>query len=302
MREAELLAQLRAIFDRPAKPELRVGNGDDGAVIDGDSRKIVVSSDLAVEGVHFRKDWSSSFEIGRKITAANLADICAMGGWPEYLLVNVVLPPAQIADAPDLARGIAAEADLVGAQVIGGDISSGGELTISITALGYCDHPIERSGARIGEWIVVTSLPGSSAAGLELLRGSGRQASDLATRVIAQHKAPTLDYARYKAVAKYLSAATDISDGLVVDATHLADASGVRFALAGAALRASELAQLDSERYLEWVLGGGEDHILLGTTSEPERSGMIVIGQVEAGSGVTLDGEIQTGLGFTHHW
>lgn len=302
MREAEILAQLRAIFDRAPKPDLRVGNGDDGAVFDPSGREVVVSSDLAVEGIHFRKAWSSSFEIGRKITAANLADVCAMGGWPEYLVVNVALPAKYLDDVSDLARGIAAEADRVGAQVIGGDLSSGSELTISITALGYCDRPVKRSGAQVGEAIVVTSLPGSSAAGLELLRSGRSDGSELAAQVIAQHKAPNLEYERYRKVAVLLSSATDISDGLVVDATHLADASGVRFALTSAALRNSELAKLDSARYLDWVLGGGEDHILLGTTSEPERSGMVVIGRVEAGSGVTLDGAPLTDLGFTHNW
>lgn len=302
MREAELLAQLREIFDRAPKPELRVGNGDDGAVFDPTGRNVIVSSDLAVAGVHFRREWSTGFDIGRKITAANLADICAMGGWPEYLVVNVALPKSYLGDVADLARGIAAEADLVSAQVIGGDLSSGDELMISITAIGYCDRPIERSGARVGDAIVVTSLPGSSAAGLELLRTGRNDGSELAARVIDQHKAPKLDYERYRNVADFLSSATDISDGLVVDAQHLADASSVKFAISSDTLRTSELAALDGARYLDWVLGGGEDHILLGTTSEPERSGMIVIGNVEAGSGVTLDGVAVTGLGFTHNW
>lgn len=302
MREAEILAELRSIFDRKPKPDLKVGNGDDGAVFSPGGRQVVVSSDLAVEGVHFRKSWSSSFEIGRKITAANLADICAMGGWPEYLIVNLALPIAYLDSAPELARGIVAESDRVGAQVIGGDLSTGNELMISITALGYCDRAIERSGAKVGDAIVVSALPGSSAAGLELLRAGKSDGSELAHRVIAQHKAPQLDYERYRQSSNYLTSATDISDGLVVDATHLADASRVKFALDGNPLRASELSELDREHYLEWVLGGGEDHILLGTTNQPQRSGLIVIGRVEAGSGVTLDGEPLENLGYSHNW
>ena len=303
MDENELIAQLRAIFDRSPKSDLVVGNGDDAAVLAPRGRNLVVSADVAVEGVHFRSDWSDLFEVGRKITAANLADICAMGAWPEYLVATLVLPAHQLSGILDLARGIAAEADLVGAQVIGGDLSSGSELAISITALGYCDRPIERRGARPGEAIVVTTLPGASAAGLDLLkRGRMDGANELASRVIAQHKAPHLDYERYRSVARFLSAATDISDGLVIDAGHLASASGVRFALDSEALRKSELSALDSERYLDWVLGGGEDHVLLGSTAEPDASGMIVIGRVEAGSGVTLDGVELQGAGFTHKW
>ncbi|NDG09572.1 MAG: thiamine-phosphate kinase, partial [Actinobacteria bacterium] len=91
MREAELIEQIQSIFARTGKANLIVPNGDDGAVFTSE-KQVVACADVAVEGVHFRPKWSSLFEVGRKITAANLADICAMGGWPNFLLVTVVLP------------------------------------------------------------------------------------------------------------------------------------------------------------------------------------------------------------------
>ena len=205
MRESELLQRIRAIFDRPSaqsnnsgQDQLIVGNGDDGAIFRTSDSGVVVATDVAVEGVHFRKEWSSGFEIGRKITAANLADICAMGGWPTFLLVSAVIPDTWIDQAEKIAQGIVYESDLVGAQVIGGDLSNGRDLTISITALGNVEHQLLRSGARVGESVVVSSIPGWSAAGLSLLKSGSSLNSPLAQRAISQHKSPNLEYAKYR--------------------------------------------------------------------------------------------------------
>ena len=300
MREAELVGQIQAIFARTGKANLVVPNGDDGAVFTSE-KSVVACADVAVEGVHFKPEWSSLFEVGRKITAANLADICAMGGWPNFLLVTVVLPEKYLSGVLDLAKGIAYEADLVGAQVIGGDVSAGGELSISITALGETTKPLLRSGAKVGESLYVSSLPGLSAVGLFLL-GSGKEiGTELAKKAVLQHKAPTIEYQKYRDSFAKLSSAIDVSDGLVSDATHLAQASNVRIDLNSETLRRSELREIDGENYLNWVLHGGEDHVLLGTSTEAVP-GFIEIGKVLAGSGVTLDGKEITAGGFTHSW
>jgi thiamine-monophosphate kinase len=300
LREAELVGQIQAIFARTGKANLVVPNGDDGAVFTSE-KSVVACADVAVEGVHFKPEWSSLFEVGRKITAANLADICAMGGWPNFLLVTVVLPEKYLSGVLDLAKGIAYEADLVGAQVIGGDVSAGGELSISITALGETTKPLLRSGAKVGESLYVSSLPGLSAVGLFLL-GSGKEiGTELAKKAVLQHKAPTIEYQKYRDSFAKLSSAIDVSDGLVSDATHLATASNVRIDLNVETLSRSELKQIDGDNYLDWVLNGGEDHVLLGTSTEV-APGFIEIGKVLEGSGVTLDGkEIKAG-GFTHSW
>ena len=300
MREEELLAQIQAIFARSHKPNLLVPNGDDGAVFTS-SKQVISSADVAVEGVHFKTEWSSLFEVGRKITAANLADICAMGGWPEFLLVTVVLPGRHVGSVLELAKGIAFEADKVGAQVIGGDVSSGEQLSISITALGETSKPLLRSGARVGDSVYVSSLPGLSAAGLEILTNGKRVSSPFEERAVAEHKAPTLDYLRYRYSYSKLSCAIDVSDGLVTDAAHIAEASGVQIDLNSEALKGSELKQLDPERFLTWVLNGGEDHVLLGTSSE-EIPGFIKVGKVISGKGVTLDGKELSSGGFAHSW
>jgi thiamine-monophosphate kinase len=300
LREAELVGQIQAIFARTGKANLVVPNGDDGAVFTSE-KSVVACADVAVEGVHFKPEWSSLFEVGRKITAANLADICAMGGWPNFLLVTVVLPEKYLSGVLDLAKGIAYEADLVGAQVIGGDVSAGGELSISITALGETTKPLLRSGAKVGESLYVSSLPGLSAVGLFLL-GSGKEiGTELAKKAVLQHKAPTIEYQKYRDSFAKLSSAIDVSDGLVSDATHLAQASNVRIDLNSETLRRSELREIDGENYLNWVLHGGEDHVLLGTSTEAVP-GFIEIGKVLAGSGVTLDGKEITAGGFTHSW
>jgi thiamine-monophosphate kinase len=239
--------------------------------------------------------------VGRKITAANLADICAMGGWPNFLLVTVVLPEKYLSGALDLAKGIAQEADLVGAQVIGGDLSSGAELSISITALGETTKPLLRSGAKVGDSLYVSSLPGSSAAGLFLLNSGKEIGTELARKAVLQHKAPTIEYQKYRNIFAKLNCAIDVSDGLVSDAAHLAQASNVGIDLHSEILRRSELRELDAENCLDWVLNGGEDHVLLGT-STVAVPGFIEIGKVLEGSGVTLDGKEITAGGFAHSW
>jgi thiamine-monophosphate kinase len=300
LREAELIEQIQSIFARTGKANLVVPNGDDGAVFTA-KNQVIACADVAVEGIHFKSEWSSLYEVGRKITAANLADICAMGGWPDFLLVTVVLPEKYLSNALDLAKGIAFEADLVGAQVVGGDVSTGGELSISITALGETVKPLLRSGAAVGDSVYISSLPGFSAAGLYLLSNKKKYDSEIATSAIAQHKTPTLEYAKYRESYANLNCAIDVSDGLVSDAAHLAKASNVRIDLNSDSLRRSSLKEIDGEIFMDWVLNGGEDHVLLGTSAHT-IPGFIEIGTVLAGSGVTLDGREIAARGYSHGW
>ena len=311
MDEQELLSKIRALVDRPSTSDLIVGNGDDGAVLNAGSANVVVSTDIAVEGVHFRRDWSTPYQIGRKITAANLADICAMGGWPRFLLVSAVIPPSFLDHVEELTRGIADEADLVGAQVVGGDISSGDSLILNITAIGYCDKVIKRSGAIPGDFVVVSHLPGWSKAGFELLRGGVVPKSDFESRAINQHLAPSLPYDRYKESVAPLHCATDISDGLLIDAGHISSASEVNIDIETDLIRSeienSQLAelQLPHEDLVEYVLTSGEEHVLLGTAADPASlPGFIVLGRVREGNGVTIDGTAAKlrNSGFQHRW
>ena len=314
MREREVLDRIRAIFDATrisadTAGKVIVGNGDDGAVLQL-SEKTVLSTDMSVEGIHFRTAWSSPEEIGRKITAANLADICAMGGWPEFLLVSVAFPSRYLNSLEKLAEGIAKEAEKVGARVVGGDLSQGPELVISITAIGKTSQPILRSGAKVGDVVVVSHLPGYSAAGLLLLGQGNEIKNELEVRAVEAHCAPSLDYARYRNACGHLNSATDISDGLIVDASHIASASNVAIELDTSKLKAQEdfekLQALcgDMNQALDMVLTGGEDHVLLGTTNSPAQlAGFIEIGRVIAGHGIYVDGTKRDGeTGYQHSW
>jgi thiamine-monophosphate kinase len=310
VREQDVLERIRAIFDATsAHRGIVVGNGDDGAVLSL-SDQTVLSTDMAVEGVHFRVDWSSPKEIGRKITAANLADICAMGGWPEFLLVAVAFPSRHLHLLEELARGIAHEADKVGARVIGGDLSQGSELVISITAIGTTEKPIRRSGAKVGDAVVISHLPGSSAAGLSLLSKGKEIDSESAREFVAQHCAPSIDYVKYRKAFPKLNCATDISDGLIVDAAHIASASSVAIELDTKNLTTHAhfeklLTVFDGgDSALQAILTGGEDHVLLATTREPEKiEGFIPIGTVVSGHGIFVDGKRrEMESGYQHSW
>jgi len=187
--EREILAAISAVFSRTADESVLVGIGDDAAVIKAALTPIALASDMAVEGTHFSRNWSSLYEIGAKITAANLADIFAMGGRPEYLLVSAALPKSiTVEEVEELALGIADEAALVGASVVGGDLAYSEKIVISISAFGAVGRPILRSGAKVGDQVVVSKLPGESAAGLEYLKRGVLDASS------SHHRHPTVDY------------------------------------------------------------------------------------------------------------
>ena len=290
--ESEVIALLAQVF-ASSDPNLEVGIGDDAAVI-RTSNRTVITTDMAVEGVHFRLEWSSAFEIGRKITAANLADVFSMGAKPTFLVVAVSLTGNEELDwIKDLANGIAFEAKLVGASVVGGDLAKGSEITIAITALGEVKDPILRSGAQVGDQIYLSNLTGWSRAGLAILEKDLPIESDAAKRAVAAFRAPTLNYS-YVANLAQASALSDVSDSLVTQAEQMAAASKVEFAIDFrlfeaaadfAALRA--LSQEIDISISDLVLGGGEDHVFLATGKDLPG---LLIGQVKSGSGLTLWG------------
>ena len=303
--ESELIATLAQIFEPPsALPELLVGIGDDGAIIDRPHGPLAISADMAVEGVHFRREWSSLWEIGAKVTAANIADIYAMGGDPQFLLVTAALPQGfSVDEIRQLAEGIRDEAALAGAVVIGGDLSASDKLVISITAFGEVERSVSRSGAQVGDSIILSGITGLSAAGLDLLR-AGKTEPRL---FIDWHKNPILDSALAEPFALCARAMCDVSDGLLSELNHLAESSSVAMTidrrLIATAPGFSELDELATQLGVdiwEWVLSGGEDHRLLATTSGAIPTGAILIGEVKAGSGVFVDGTVADVRGYRH--
>lgn len=290
--EREVIALLAQIF-ASTKPGVLVGIGDDAAVLKT-SAKTVFTTDMAVEGIHFRRDWSSAFEIGRKITAANLADLFAMGAKPTYLVVALSLTGSEeISWITDLAKGILHEANLVGACIVGGDLAKGASVTIAISAIGEVENPILRSGAQIGDGIYLSNLPGWSRAGLEILQRGLNAESDLAQRAIAEFKAPSVDY---EYVGKLLqpNALCDLSDSLATQSGQMAAASEVGFAFELDLFKAApdysdlaELAQAIGISVEDLILGGGEDHCFLATGID--LAGLRV-GQVVIGNAITFSG------------
>jgi thiamine-monophosphate kinase len=284
--EADVISALKKVFVT-ANPRVLVGIGDDAAVVKGDAQQ-VITTDMAIAEVHFKTEWSSAFDIGRKITAANIADVLSMGARCDYLVAAVSLTGnEELAWIENLARGMKDEADRAGAAIVGGDIARSSVITIAMTAIGHAAHPILRSGARVGDDIFISSLPGWSAAGLELLTKEISLNSPIADKALSEFSAPSLDYE-----VSFLKASSmaDISDSLLIQAQQVAEASGVCLDIDTKLIaecdeyeELSALAQEVNSDIWSWVLAGGEDHVFLATGKDLPG---IRIGTVVEGSGI----------------
>ncbi len=286
--EQELLSLVASVFQTQSSDEVFVGIGDDAAVVRGNSRQ-VITTDVAVENVHFNKRWSNAFDIGRKVTAANIADVLAMGAKPQYLVIALSLVGDEgLERVRELAEGIMHEANMTGAVVVGGDIARADAISIAITAIGSVERAITRSGAQVGDGIYISSLTGWSAAGLHMLTHEIEPLHAVHAMALNEFRAPSLDYGIDFSRANAL---TDTSDALLISCQSIAEASGVNLnidpALIENAYEFKELALLAQSvgiDVFEWVLGGGEDHVFLATGVDLPG---IRIGDVRKGEGVT---------------
>ena len=304
--EAGLIARLRDLFHTSFQTQVQVGIGDDAAVIKSSSNKLVATVDMAVEDIHFNKKWSSPFQIGAKLTTANLADIFAMGAIPKYLLVAAGISELDNSETvTELAKGIRSVADKFEVTVIGGDLSKSEKMTLSITALGELSgQPILRSGARVGDLIYLSSLTGLSAAGLAILN----RELDRPRYVVEAHLNPKLVVP--DKLIKVATSMCDVSDGLATDAAHLSYASNVNFNLSKDLISQAadfkdlaELAKELNEDVFDWILTGGEDHFFLATVGKENESNElgIQIGSVGKGEGkLLLDGVEIKKTGYQH--
>lgn len=286
--EAGVIAALARIFGVTHRG-VEIGIGDDAAVVTTTDRT-VITTDMAVEGTHFSTKWSSAFDIGRKITAANLADIYAMGGSPRYLVIAVTLTGVESMEwIEELAEGVAHEARSCGAFVVGGDLTKGPCIVISMTAIGEVDTPITRSGAQVGDSIYISSLPGWSAAGLSVIEKDLED--DLAVHAISEYSAPTVDYVSATQFSNNgAHAMCDVSDALIIQANQLANASGVALNFDQGLITEhpefvtlKELADSQSVDVWQWIFAGGEDHVFLATGIDLDG---FCIGAVIKGVGV----------------
>lgn len=297
----------------PQGSQVLLGPGDDAAVLAVPDRRVIASTDLLVEGRHFRRQWSTGYDVGRKAAAANLVDIAAMGARPTALLVGLGAPATlPVRWALDFADGLRDECEPVGASVIGGDVVGAEVVTVAVTALGDLAgrEPVTRSGARPEDVVALAGRVGWSAAGLALLTlPPGDDLGEIAeSPLIRAHLQPAPPYQAGPAAAEHgATAMIDVSDGLIQDLGHIAAASGVAIDVDPAALELTPLLAAAARCGVDpygWVLAGGEDHALAATF--PAAAGLPLgwrrIGRVLAGTGVTVAGLPYHGAGGWAHF
>ncbi|MFH0412506.1 thiamine-phosphate kinase [Corynebacterium sp. L4756] len=281
-------------------------NGDDAAVLlpMPPNSRTVATTDMLVEGRHFRLDWSTPFQVGMKAITQNYADIEAMGARPIGALMALGAPvDTPVSVVREIAQGVAARTGAYNTELVGGDVTKSQQITISVTAIGALGgdrQPLTLNSARAGQKVVAHGRIGWSAAGWALLERFGHSLPDASLQPLVDfHCAPEINPGRGMiARATGATAMTDNSDGLVHDLNTIARRSSVHINVFSDAIvpddllvRAGEL--LDHDPW-DWVLAGGEDHTLLATTLKDPPSGFRTIGEVTRRNGdalVTVDGK-----------
>jgi thiamine-monophosphate kinase len=262
-------ALVDAITSRFAQgAHVRVGPGDDAAVVDVPTGVVVASVDMLLQDRHFRLDWSSASDIGHKAAAESLSDINAMGGRATALLVGLGCPAdVESGWLLDLADGIAEEAAQVEASVVGGDLTSSSTIVMSMTVLGICEHGVvRRSGAQPRDIVALAGRQGWAAAGFAVL-GRGFRSPRL---VVEAHRRPQPPYEAGPEAARLgATAMIDVSDGFLQDVGHLAAASGVSIDIQPEHLEVPEPVQAVGAAMgmdpMHLVLTGGDDYGLVAT-------------------------------------
>jgi thiamine-monophosphate kinase len=290
--------------------DVRVGPGDDAAVLSVEDA-VAASIDVLVEGVHFRRDWSEARDVGRKAVAVNVADLEAVGGRATGLLVGFSAPPnLALGWVLDFADGLCQEARTAGVSLVGGDVTKARDITIAVTVMGSLDgrKPVLRSGAQPGDVVAVHGRLGWAAAGLAVL-GRGFRSPRV---LVEAQRVPQVSYGA-GAIAAVAGATSmiDISDGLLADLGHVAQASGVLIDLHHDAFEIAEplqavAAATGSDPYT-FLFTGGDDHALAATFSiiDSVPEGWLVVGAVEQAdhdhAGVLVGGAVwEAPGGFDH--
>jgi thiamine-monophosphate kinase len=211
-----------------------VGVGDDAALVAVPANeKLVVSTDASVEGVHFRREWMTAAQIGQRAASAALSDLAAMAATPLGILLALSVPERWRDELPELARGVGAAAVAARCLIVGGNLTRGTDLGLTITVLGCTAMPLRRAGMHPGDGLFVTGRLGGPGAALRALLADRPPALMHLERFVAP--VPRLDEARWLAEHGAV-AAIDVSDGLLADAAHLARASAVTLAIDAAAI------------------------------------------------------------------
>jgi len=297
---------IEALRSRLARsPLVDVGPGDDAAVLQVPDGRVVVTTDTLIDRVHFRTDWADAYDIGRRAAATSIADISAMGASATGLLVALSAPATTDLEwTLRIAQGLSDEAEVVGAAVIGGDLTRSTTVALTVTALGDLGGraPVLRTGARPGDIVAVAGRLGWAEAGLAVLSRGFSSPREL----VSAYRRPEPPYDRGPAAATAgATAMADVSDGLLSDLGHIAQASGVLAHVRTASFEVAEPVAAVAAAYgtdpMNWVLTGGQDHALVATFPEggPLPLGFVGVGQIAQqesesapGNGVLVDGAV----------
>lgn len=292
--ELALLEKVRGTFEKKARG-LLLGIGDDAAVLNPGPGRLLATTDMMLEDVHFDLRLVTPFQLGFKLISVNVSDIYAMGGLPRFALLGVAAPSGAEGTFLDaFFAGVKEASAFYGLSVAGGDISSSaGGMVFSATVLGHARRPVTRSGARPGDGIYVTGSLGASACGLALLRKMGRPVTfgrplnrplkwEVMEPLLKRHVMP--EARRPGRFARLASAMIDLSDGLFMDLSRLCAESGV-----GARIYLGDLPVSRQTRAASAFLGldplrlavsGGEDYELLFTSPRGGLPGAKRIGEI----------------------
>lgn len=302
----------------PSSPHVLEGIGDDCAAVRLGDRVLLVSTDLSIEEVHFRRSYSEPEDIGWKAAASSLSDIAAMGGSPLFCLASLACPPElEVSFVERVYQGMASVVSRFGATIVGGDTSrTSGPITLDVMVVGEArgGRFLRRKGARIGDLLAVTGHMGLSAAGLHAIEHA-RNAPTLAH--IHNHPSPRIPEGQWLAGTTAAHAMLDVSDGLIQDASHLVEANQLGINLYPDRLPVyPPLARYCDEYGLDptsFMLRGGEDYELLFAIGATESKRMLeefhrefrtvvtVVGEfTDAWSGVRIDGQEPPEGGFDH--
>ncbi len=291
--EFDKIGRLAKLFRKLGAKGVVTGIGDDAAVLDAPTGKLVWTVDEQVEGSHFRRELVSWNDVGWRSFMAAASDVAAMAATPWCALSALSLP-ADFEDRAldELARGQEAAATAVGAPIVGGNLTRSPVVSVTTTLLGSCARAIERGGAREGDGLFICGPLGLASAGLAALE-RGSSDPDVAPAVAAWRRPMAQIDAGIVLAAVGAHAAIDISDGLTQDLAHLAHASGLRAVLDEAALfthagtSLHEAAAALAIDPLECILYGGEDYGLV-AASDRDLPGFFRIGTLFAGKGISL--------------
>ncbi len=280
--------------------------GDDTAPIQIDSKTFLLTTDSMIEDRHFKRFYPPQ-AIGWKVISINVSDVVSSGGTPLYTLVSLALPDLEVSYVDALYSGIKTACEFYGCQVVGGNLAKSEKISIDVFMMGKAERFVSRAGARPGDKLYVSGTLGDAKAGLELLLFEKKHYEEFELKLIERHTRPTARIDYIKHISKYANACIDLSDGLSSDAWHISNMSRVRLSIKKDKIPISQELYLFCKKHgkdpTQYALSGGEDYQLLFTHPKDRYNpflDMTIIGDVEEGTGVYLNGELMHPEGFDH--